>query len=190
MPKEAIRIMKNLLVSAWLCLVLASCTAGTDYQKSLGSWMNFSIITTAKDYQRVLNSWLGYDIETLMRRWGYPTIFFEMPNGNTIYGFNRLDERQSVLIKSAATLAASQICAGNTRLCLNSIQRRSRFFPDNMQPTPFKSMSGFTSLPEYISLAYDSESENKILNYLCETLFEVDIDNSIAHWSYRGDDCY
>ena len=182
--------MKNLLVSAWLCLVLASCTAGTDYQKSLGSWMNFSIITTAKDYQRVLNSWLGYDIETLMRRWGYPTIFFEMPNGNTIYGFNRLDERQSVLVKNAVPPITSQLCAGYTSLCQDSVQRRSRFFPDNMQSTSFTSKAGFTSLPGYISLAYGNESGDQTLNSLCETIFEVGMENSIAHWGYRGDDCY
>ena len=190
MPKETIRIMKKLLELAWLCSVLASCTAGKDYQRAFGSWLNFEIITTGKDYQRVLDSWLGYDIGALVRRWGYPTSFFEMPNGSTIYAFNRLDERQSVLVKNAAPLTTSQVCAGNTSLCLDSIQRRSKYLPDNMESTPFTSMTGFTSLREYISLGYDSESGNQTLNYLCETIFEVGIENSIAHWSYRGDDCY
>ena len=182
--------MKKLLELAWLCSVLASCTAGKDYQRAFGSWLNFEIITTGKDYQRVLDSWLGYDIETLVKRWGYPTNFFEMPNGKTIYAFNRLDERQSVLVKNAVPLTTSQICAGNTSFCQDSIRRRSRFLPDNTQPTSFSSMAGFTSLPEYISLAYDSESGGQVLRYLCETIFEVGIGNNITHWSYRGDHCY
>ena len=182
--------MKKLLAIAWLFWMLASCTAGKDYRRPLGLWLNFDIITTGKDYQRVLDSWLGYDIGTLVKRWGYPTNVFEMPNGNTIYAFNRLDERQSVLVKNVAPSITSQICAGNTSLCLDSIQRRSRFLPNSIQLASFRSKAGFTSLPEYISLAYDNEADNQTLNSLCETIFEVGIGNSIAHWSYRGDSCY
>jgi hypothetical protein len=182
--------MKKLLVLAWLCWMLVGCTAGMDYRRQLGSWLNFNIITTGKDYQRVLDSWLGYNIEALVRRWGYPTNVFEMPNGNTIYAFNRLDERQSVLVKNAVSSITSQICAGNTSFCLDSIQRRNRFLPDNMQSTSFMSRTGFTYLSEYISLTYDKEAGDQTLNSLCETIFEAGIDNSIAHWSYRGDDCY
>jgi len=182
--------MKKLLAIAWIFWMLASCTAGKDYRRPLGLWLNFDIITTGKDYQRVLDSWLGYDIGTLVKRWGYPTNVFEMPNGNTIYAFNRLDEHQSVLVKNAVSPITSQICAGYTSLCQDSIQRRSKFLPDNMQSPSFRSKTGFTSLPEYISLAYDNESGDQTLNSLCETIFEVDIDNSITHWSYRGDNCY
>ena len=182
--------MRKLLVIAWIFWMLASCTAGKNYRRTLGSWLDFDIITTGKDYQRVLDSWLGYDIETLVKRWGYPTNIFEMPNGNTIYAFNRLDERQSVLVKNAVPPITSQLCAGYTSLCQDSVQRRSRFFPDNMQSTSFTSKAGFTSLPGYISLAYENESGDQTLNSLCETIFEVGIENSIAHWSYRGDDCY
>ena len=190
MTEEVIRVMKKLLAIAWLFVVLASCTAGRDYRNSLGLWLNFDFITTGKDYQRILDSWLGYDIEALVKRWGYPTNVFEMPNGNTIYAFNRLDERQSVLVKNAAPPNTSQICAGNTNLCLDMIQRRNRFLPDNMQSTSFMSRTGFTYLSEYISLTYDKEAGDQTLNSLCETIFEAGIDNSIAHWSYRGDDCY
>ena len=182
--------MKKLLVIVWLFGPLASCTAGKDYQRALGSWLNFDIITTSRDYQRVLDSWLGYDIETLVKRWGYPTNVFELPNGNTIYAFNRLDERQSILVKNAIPPITSQICKGNTSLCQDSIRRRSKFLPDNTQLTSFNSKAGFTSLSEYISLAYGNESGDQTLNSLCETLFEVGIGSSIEHWSYRGDDCY
>ena len=182
--------MKKLMILAWLCWMLASCTAGMDYRRPLGTWLNFNIITTGKDYQRVLDSWLGYNIDALVKRWGYPTNVFQMPNGNTIYAFNRLDERQSVLVKNAAPPITSQICAGNTNLCLDMIQRRNRFLPDNMQSTSFMSRTGFTYFSEYISLTYDKEAGEQTLNSLCETIFEVGVDNSIAHWSYRGDDCY
>ena len=185
-----IRIMKKLLVLAWLCWMLAGCTAGMDYRRQLGSWLSLNIITTGKDYQRVLDSWLGYNIEALVRRWGYPTNVFKMPNGNTIYAFNRLDERQSVLVKNAAPSITNQICAGTTSLCLDSIQRLGRFLPDNMQSTSFSSKTVFTYLPEYISLAYDNEAGDQILNSLCETIFEVSIGRSIENWSYRGNDCY
>ena len=182
--------MKKLLAIAWLFFMLASCTAGKDYRKPLESWLNFNMITTGKDYQRILDSWVGYDIGTLVKRWGYPTNVFEMPNGKTIYAFNRLEERQNVLIKDVAPSITGQICAGNTSLCLDSIQRRSRFLADNIQSTSFRSKAGFNSLPEYISLAYDNEAGDQTLNSLCETIFEVGIGNSIAHWSYRGDECY
>ena len=190
MTEEVIRVMKKLLAIAWLFVMLASCTAGRDYRNSLGSWLNIDFITTGKDYQRVLDSWLGYDIEALVKRWGYPTNVFELPNGNTIYAFNRLDESKSVLIKNAVPPITSQICAGNTSLCLDKIQQRSRLLPDNGEPTPFRSKNGFTYLPEYIDLAYDNEAGDQTLNSLCETIFEVGADNSIEHWSYRGDDCY
>ena len=182
--------MKKLLAIALLFVLSASCTAGKDYRKPLGSWLNFDIITTGKDYRRVLDSWLGYDIEALVKRWGYPTNVSEMANGNTIYAFNRLDERQSVLVKNAVPPIASQICAGSTSLCLDSIQRLNRFLPDSMQSTSFRSKTGSTYLSEYISLAYDNEAGDQILKFLCETIFEVGIDNSIENWSYRGDDCY
>ena len=182
--------MKKLMVLAWLCWMLASCTAGMDYRRPLGTWLNFNIITTGKDYQRVLDSWLGYDIEALVKRWGYPTNVSEMANGNTIYAFNRLDERQSVLVNNAVPPIASQICAGSTSLCLNSIQRLNRFLPGSMQSMSFRSKTGSTSLSEYISLAYDNEAGDQILKFLCETIFEVGIDNNIENWSYRGDDCY
>ena len=190
LPEEVIIVMKKLLGIVCFFGILASCTAGKDYQRSLGSWLNFGIITTGKDYQRVLDSWLGYDIEAHVKRWGYPTNVSEMANGNTIYAFNRLDERQSVLVKNAAPPIASQICAGSTSLCLDSIQRLNRFLPDSMQSTSFRSKTGSIYLQEYISLAYDNEAGDQILNFLCETIFEVGIDNSIENWSYRGDDCY
>ena len=182
--------MKKLLAIVWLFAALASCTAGKDYRRTLESWLNFDIITTEKDYRRVLDSWLGYDIETLVKRWGYPTNVFELPNGNTIYAFNRLDERQSILVKNAIPPITSQICKGYTSLCQDSIRRRSRFLPDNTQLTSFSSNTVFTYLPEYISLAYDNEAGDQILNSLCETIFEVSIDRSIENWSYRGNDCY
>ena len=183
--------MKKLPAIVWLFWMLASCTTGKDYQRALGSWLNFDIFTTSEDYQRVLDSWLGYDIENLVKRWGYPTNVFEMSNGNTIYAFNRLDERQSILVEYAAPLIPSQICVDSTSLlCLESIQNRSRLLPDNPQLTPFNSKTGLTYLPEYISLAYDNEAGDQPLNSLCETIFEVNIGNSIVHWSYRGDDCY
>jgi len=181
--------MKKSLAIAWLFCMLAGCTAGKDYRRSLGSWLNFDIITTGKDYQRVLDSWLGYDIETLMRRWGYPTNVFKMPNGSTIYAFNRLDERQSALVKQAVPPTTSQICAGNTSLCLN-LKRVFTALPDNIYSAPFKSKSGFTSFPEYISLTYDNEAGDQTANSLCETIFEVSAGNSITHWSYRGNACY
>jgi hypothetical protein len=190
LPEEVIRVMKKLLGIVWIFGMLASCTAGKDYQRPVGSWLNFDIITTGKDYQRVLDSWLGYDIEALVKRWGYPTNVSEMANGNTIYAFNRLDERQSVLVKNAVPPIASRICAGSTSLCLDSIQRLNRFLPDSMQATSFRSKTGSTYLSEYISLAYDNEAGDQILEFLCETIFEVGIDNSIENWSYRGDDCY
>ena len=190
LPEEVIIVMKKLLGIVCFFGILASCTAGKDYQRSLGSWLNFGIITTGKDYQRVLDSWLGYDIEALVKRWGYPTNVSEMANGNTIYAFNRLDERQSLLVKNAAPSITNQICAGTTNLCLDSIQRLGRFLPDNMQSTSFSSKTVFTYLPEYISLAYDNEQGDQTLNSLCETIFEVSIGSSIEHWSYRGDDCY
>ena len=113
-----------------------------------------------------------------------------MLNGNTIYAFNRLDERQSVLVKNAAPPITSQICAGNTSLCLDKIQRLSRFLPGNVEPTPFRSKNGFTYFREYIDLTYDNEAGDQTLKSLCETIFEVGADDSIEHWSYRGDDCY
>ena len=82
LPEEVIRVMKKLLGIVCFFGILASCTAGKDYQRPLGSWLNFDIITTGKDYRRVLDSWLGYDIETLVKRWGYPTNVFELPNVN------------------------------------------------------------------------------------------------------------
>ena len=182
--------MKKLLAIAWLFFMLASCTAGKDYRKPLESWLNFNMITTGKDYQRILDSWIGYDIGTLVKRWGYPTNVFEMPNGKTIYAFNRLDESESVLVKNAVPSIRSQICAGNTSLCLDKIQRLSRFLPGNVEPTPFRSKNGFTYLPEYIALAYDNEAGEQALNSLCETIFEAGADDAIEQWSYRGDDCY
>ena len=182
--------MKKLLAITWLFVLSAGCTAGKDYRNPLGSWLSFDFITTGKDYQKVLDSWLGYDIEALVKRWGYPTNVFELPNGDTIYAFNRLDESKSVLIKNAVPPITSQICAGNTSLCLDKIQRLSRFLPGNVEPTPFRSKNGFTYLPEYIALAYDNEAGDQALNSLCETIFEVGADDTIKQWSYRGDDCY
>ena len=182
--------MKKLLAITWLFVLSASCTAGKDYRNPLGSWLSFDFITTGKDYQKVLDSWLGYDIEALVKRWGYPTNVFELPNGDTFYAFNRLDESKSVLIKNAVPPITSQICAGNTSLCLDKIQRLSRFLPGNVEPTPFRSKNGFTYLPEYIALAYDNEAGDQALNSLCETIFEVGADDTIKQWSYRGDDCY
>ena len=181
--------MKKLLALAWFCSVLASCTAGTNYRRPLGSWLNFDFITTGKDYQRVLDSWLGYDIETLVKRWGYPTNFFEMPNGKTIYAFNRLDERQTTLAERAASQITNQSCAGNTSLCLNQ-KRIFSALPVNIHSASFKSKAGITSFPEYISLTYDNEAGDQTSNSLCETIFEVSAGNSITHWSYRGNDCY
>ena len=182
--------MKKLLAITWLFVLSAGCTAGKDYRKPLGSWLSFDFITTGKDYQRVLDSWLGYDIEALVKRWGYPTDVFELPNGNAIYAFNRLDESESVLVKNAVPSITSQICAGNTSLCLEKILQRSRLLPDNVEPTPFRSKNGFSYLPEYIALAYDNEAGDQALNSLCETIFEVGADDTIKQWSYRGDDCY
>jgi hypothetical protein len=177
LPEEAVRIVKKLLAIVWLVWILVSCTAGQDFRRPLESWLNYDIITTSKDYQRVLDSWLGYDINTLVRIWGYPTNVFEVRNGNTAYAFNR-------------------ICAGNTRLgisaasqCLNQ-KRIFTALPANTHSVPFVGKAGITSFPEYISLTYDSEAVYQTSNSLCETIFEVSADNSITHWSYRGNDCY
>ena len=190
MPKDATRIMKQLPALAWLCWMLTSCTAGMDYRRPLSSWVDFNVITTGKDYQRVLDSWLGYNIASLVKRWGYPTNVFELPDGNTIYAFNRFDESESVLAKNEVPSITSQICAGTTSLCLDKIQRRSRLLLNNIEPTPFRSKNGFTYLPEYIALAYDNEAGDQALNSLCETIFEVGADDAIEQWSYRGNDCY
>ena len=194
--------MKKLLAIVWLVWILVSCTAGKDYRRPLESWLNYDIITTSKDYQRVLDSWLGYDINTLVRLWGYPTNVFEVRNGNTAYVFNRLDERQSALAERAAPQITNRICAGNTRLgisaasssllttqCLNQ-KRIFTALPANTYSVPFVGKAGITSFPEYISLTHDNEAVYQTSNSLCETIFEVSADNSITHWSYRGNDCY
>jgi len=121
--------MKKLLAIVWLFGPLASCTAGKDYQRALGSWLNFDIITTGKDYQRILDSWIGYDIEALVKRWGYPTNVLEIPNGNTIYAFNRMDERKGILVKNAVP----PITVKYARVTLAFVRIRSSAVVDSCQ---------------------------------------------------------
>ena len=62
--------------------------------------------------------------------------------------------------------------------------------PDTTYTTTFKSKYGFSALPEYISLTRNGPLGDEVLNFSCETLFEVSQENLITHWSYRGYDCY
>ena len=184
--------MKKAL-AVWFLLMLTSCTAGRDYQRSLMSLLDYDFITTNKDYQKVLDSWLGYDIEILVQRWGYPTDNYELKNRNIIYVFNRSDGYQNTSVKKEISSITNKFCADEIEPCLNQTKILTTMV-DNSYETYFKKKylvkAGFTSFSEYASLAYDHKVENPVLDPLCETIFEVDPDNRIIYWSYHGDDCY
>ena len=155
-------------ILAWM----ASCTAGQDYKRALGSLLNKDFVTTGKDYQKVLDSWLGYDINALVRRWGYPTNTLDTLSGNTLYVFHR---------------------PGNIIKTEKQYNRIFSALPDQFKyisSSTFKSKAGFTALPEYISVTYPDSIDGQTLGFSCETMFEVSPANRITFWSYRGDDCY
>jgi len=152
-----------------LACLLTSCSAGRDYQRVIGVWMDRDIITTGEDYRFVLDSWVGYDIDLLVRRWGNPTEIFQARNGNNIYVFGRSDNRnQPVRVYKHMFKALS----------------------DTTYTTTFKSKYGFSALPEYIALTRKGPVGDEVLNMSCETMFEVNKDSAITYWSYRGYDCY
>ena len=162
--------MRKLLIMIGLLVSLMNCTAGQDYRRSLGYLLNKDFVTTGKDYQKVLDSWLGYDIEALVRRWGYPTNVIETLNGNTLHVFQR---------------------PGNSIKTEGQYDRIFSALPDQFEyisSSTFKSKVGFTALPEYISMTYSDDLET--LGFSCEAMFEVNPNNRVTHWSYRGYDCY
>ena len=161
------RLKFTLLVS--LNLFLSGCLAGADYRRSLNSLLQKDLISTGSDYQMVLDSWIGFDINLLVRRWGKPINIFRTRSGNTIYVFGK-SEYQSQPVRVYKHIFKA--------------------LPDAAYTTTFKSKYGFSALPEYISLTRQGPEGREILRLSCETLFEVDEDNSITHWSYRGYDCY
>jgi hypothetical protein len=105
-----------------------------------------------------------------VRRWGYPTSVIEARNGNTLHVFHR---------------------PGNSIKTEGQYDRIFSALPDQFEyisSSTFKSKVGFTALPEYISVTYSDDVE--ALGFSCETMFEVNPNNRVTHWSYRGYDCY
>ncbi len=152
-----------------LICFLVNCTAGRDYQRVFGAWLGQDLITTGNDYRSVLDSWIGYDMNLLVRRWGNPTNTFLARNGNTVYFFGRTDQRSEPV---------------------RVYKHIFKALPDASYTTTFKSKYGFSALPEYISLTRNGALGDEVLNFSCETIFEVSQENLITHWSYRGYDCY
>ena len=161
--------MNKLTVLLVINIVVVSCTAGRDYQLAVGSIFSHDVITTGKDYRSVLDSWIGYDFNLLVRRWGQPTDSFFARNGKGIYVFGRVDQRSEPV---------------------RIYKHIFKALPDTTYTTTFKSKYGFSALPEYISLTRNGPLGDEVLNFSCETLFEVSQENLITHWSYRGYDCY
>ena len=152
-----------------LMCFLVNCTAGRDYQRVFGVWLSQDLIATGKDYRSVLDSWVGYDMNLLVRRWGMPTSNFRARNGNSIYVFGRTDQSSEPA---------------------KIYKHIFKALPDTTYTTTFKSKYGFSALPEYISLTRNGPVGEEVLDFSCETMFEVSEDNLITHWSYRGYDCY
>ncbi len=161
--------MKRIFILTCLVLLVFGCAAGRDYQQVVGAMLSRDLITTGKDYRFVLDSWVGYDINLLVRRWGSPTDIFQARNGSNIYVFGRSDYRNKP-----------------TRV----FQHIFKALPDATYTTTFKSKYGFSALPEYIALIRKGPGGDELFNFSCETMFEVNDENSITHWSYRGYDCY
>ena len=161
--------MKKLTVLLILILTVVSCTAGRDYQQAVRAMFSRDLIATGKDYRRVLDSWIGYDMSLLIRRWGKPTDSFRARSGNNIYVFNRTEQH------SEPTKAYKHVV---------------KALPDGTYTTTFKSKYGFSALPEYMSLTRNGPSGQEVLDFSCETMFEVNQEEQITHWSYRGYDCY
>tara|TARA_A100000164_G_scaffold365481_1_gene385090 strand:+ start:261 stop:746 length:486 start_codon:yes stop_codon:yes gene_type:complete len=161
-------MIKLVKIIVLICL-LASCSAGRDYQRVVGAWLGRDIVATGKDYRFVLDSWVGYDINLLVRRWGNPTNIFQARNGNSIFVFGRTDYRSEPV---------------------RVYQHIFKALPDTTYTTTFKSKYGFSALPEYIALTRNGPVGEEVLNMSCETMFEVNDESSITHWSYRGYDCY
>ena len=152
-----------------LICFLVNCSAGRDYQQVVGALLSRDLITTGEEYRSVLDSWIGYDMNLLVRRWGNPTSNFLARNGNNIYVFGRIDQH------------------GEPARIYKHI---SKALPDTTYTTTFKSKYGFSALPEYISLTRKGPAGEEVLDFSCETIFEVGPENLITHWSYRGYDCY
>ena len=161
--------MKRIFNLVCLILALTSCTAGRDYQLAFNSLANSDLIVTGEEYRSVLDSWIGYDMNLLVRRWGNPTNSFRARNGNSIYVFGRTDQR------------------GEPARIYNHIFKA---LTDTTYTTTFKSKYGFSALPEYISLTRNGPTGEEVLDFSCETIFEVGQENLVTHWSYRGYDCY
>ena len=161
--------MNKLTVLLVINIMVVSCTAGSDYKQAVGSIFSRDVITTGKDYRSVLDSWVGYDMNLLVRRWGMPTSNFRARNGNSIYVFGRTDQSSEPA---------------------KIYKHIFKALPDTTYTTTFKSKYGFSALPEYISLTRNGPVGEEVLDFSCETMFEVSEDNLITHWSYRGYDCY
>ena len=152
-----------------LICFLVNCSAGRDYERVVGALLSRDVITTGEEYRSVLDSWIGYDMNLLVRRWGNPTSNFLARNGNNIYVFGRIDQH------------------GEPARIYKHIFKA---LPDTTYTTTFKSKYGFSALPEYISLTRKGPAGEEVLDFSCETIFEVGPENLITHWSYRGYDCY
>ena len=44
---------------------------------------------TNKEYTQICQSWIDQDVNKLIRSWGPPSNVFTMPNGNTMYTYNK-----------------------------------------------------------------------------------------------------
>ena len=152
-----------------LICFLVNCSAGRDYQRVVGALLSRDVITTGEEYRSVLDSWVGYDMNLLVRRWGNPTSNFLARNGNNIYVFGRIDQH------------------GEPARIYKHIFKA---LPDTTYTTTFKSKYGFSALPEYISLTRKGPAGDEVLDFSCETIFEVGPENLITHWSYRGYDWF
>ncbi|MCB2182459.1 MAG: hypothetical protein KQH63_10565 [Desulfobulbaceae bacterium] len=68
------------------CVLLVSCA---------------SLDTSSNEpYKRVCQSWMGHNINELIRSWGYPQRKDSMPNGNTLYTYDKRSVEQTPVVTS------------------------------------------------------------------------------------------
>lgn len=72
---------------------------------------------TSANYQQSLQQWQGVDIQKLIHAWGHPDAGVTLPNGNTVYAYNR---EQLFTMPSYTTPPASIINVGGRSMYASS----------------------------------------------------------------------